>query len=163
MEQKPVKLHVKIGTKELFSFLLRHTYTNASGLFGLCLSLLSLVLLGMGYAKGDDFRTVVLLVLGLLFTVINPLMLYAKAKNQALTNPIYKNELLYTLDEAGVTLEVGESKETVAWKQIKKWKKTRITHILYTTKIHAILLPFSCMEGQEDQVFNWLSANVRGK
>ncbi|MDO4554745.1 MAG: YcxB family protein [Lachnospiraceae bacterium] len=163
MDREPVELKVKIGPKELFSFLFRHTYTTPSGIFGLCVSLTAFLLLILGYAKGDDFRMIVLLVLGLLFTVINPIMLYMRAKNQALTNPVYKNELCYTLDESGITLEVGEAKETVAWDKIRRWKRTRVVHILYTTKIHAILLPFSCMKGKEKEVEGWLLAMVRGK
>jgi hypothetical protein len=152
MEEKTIELHVKIRTKELFSFLLHHTYTSISGLFGLAVSLISLGILATGYAKGDDFRTIVLLVLGLLFTVINPVMLFGKAKKQALTNPLYKKELVYRLDEKGITLVLEEASETVPWENIRKWKKTGKIEILYTSPIHAVLLPFASMEGKRSEV-----------
>ena len=163
MEQKPIELHVKISAKELFSFMLRHTYTSGSGLFGLVISLLCLILLGAGYAKGDDFRTVVLLALGLMFTVVNPILLYMKAKNQAMTNPVYKNELVYTLDDTGVTLNGEAATETVEWSKIRKWKKTRILHILYTTPIHAILLPVVSMKGNRAKVEALLESKLKKK
>lgn len=163
MEQKTIELHVRISAKELFSFMLRHTYTTVSGLFGLALSLICLLLLIAGYAKGDDFRTIVLLVLGLMFTVLNPILLYMKAKNQAVSNPAYKEELFYTLKEEGITLEVGEAQETVEWSKIRKWKRTGILHILYTTPIHAILLPISSMEGKRDEVEALLESKLKKK
>lgn len=152
MEQKPIKLNFKIQTKDLFIFMLRHTYTSISGLFGLVLSLISFGLLFAGFAKGDDFKMLVLLVLGLMFTVINPVMIYMKAKNQALSNPIYKNELFYTLDDQGISLSVGNTKDSIEWSQVLKWNKTKGLQILYTTMVHAILLPVSAMNGQEEEV-----------
>lgn len=163
MEQKPVQLSVKINSKELYSFLLWHTYTTASGLFGLFISVMSLVLLAMGYANGDSFRALALIVLGLMFTVINPILLYKKARNQAVNNPVYKNEMIYILDEKGITLKAGEAEETVEWTRIRKCRKTKVVYILYTTKIHAILLPFSAMKEEKELVEQWIHTKVRGR
>lgn len=163
MEQKSVKLFVKINTKELFSYMLRHTYTSRSGVFGLILSLIALGLLAVGHAGGDPFQTVVLLILGMVFTVINPIMIYFKAKGQAESNPVYQNEMIYTLDANGITLKAGKAEETVPWENIRKCRKTRVIYILYTTRIHAILLPIESMKGDRELVEKWIDTKVRGK
>ena len=91
MENKEIRINVRIGTMDLFSFMLYHTYTNLSGLFGLGLSLLSFAMLIGGFAAGDTVKTIILLVLGLLFTVVNPMMLFVKSKQQAMNNPATSN------------------------------------------------------------------------
>lgn len=163
MKQKTVKLFVKINPKELFSFMLWHTYTAPSGLFGLCLSVIALIMLVTGFADGDAFRSAVLLVLGSVFTVVNPILLYMKAKNQAQTNPVYQKEMIYTIDENGITLKAGEATETVEWTKIRKCRKTRVIYMLYTTRIHAILLPLASLKGDKELVEHWINTKVRGK
>ena len=161
--EEGLKLKVKIGTKELFHFLFTHTYTSPSGIIGLCVSIGSLVLLAMGFAEGDDFRMAVLAVMGSLFTVFNPIMLWVKAKGQAVKNPLYKNELIYILSDTGVSLIANGKKETIEWNKIIKCKRTKTVYLLYTTKIHAILLPVAGMTGQKEQVDELITTKVRGK
>ena len=161
--EKPIELKVKITGKELFSFMMKHTYSRFSGLFGLGLSLVALVLLVMSFGDGDDMKAIILLVIALLFTVVNPLMLYTRAKQQALSNPVYKETLLYTLDESSISLKVNDTEESIEWEKILKWKKTGSVCILYTTDIHAILLPFSCMGDQRKKVETLIESKVRGK
>lgn len=163
MENKEIRINVRIGTMDLLSFMLYHTYTTLSGLFGLGLSLLSLAMLIGGFAAGDTVKTIILLVLGLLFTVVNPIMLFVKAKQQAMNNPVYKEILFYTLTDKGIALTVKNSKEAIEWNQVLKCKKTRRVLMLYTTEVHAILLPFACMEEKRAQIEAFIDAKVRGK
>lgn len=152
METKPIKIEAKIDTKVLFSFLLRHTYTSFSGIAGLLISGTAFVFF-LGSLGGDnDFQKVLLLFASLLFNVINPYLLYKKAKAQAERNPLYKETLLYTLDDEGIHLEVNGKEEMLDWSMVKKWKKTGKVYILYTSTVHAILLPYASMSGKRDQV-----------
>ena len=48
-----------------------------------------------------------------LFVVINPLMIYVKAKKQAIENPVYKNPTYYTLRDDGIFVELGEESATI--------------------------------------------------
>ena len=162
MENKEIRLNVRIGAKDLFSFMAYHTYYHLSGLFGIGLSLLALVTLLAGLGGDDPVKNIILLVLGLLFTVINPLMLFAKAKQQAMNNPMYKENLCYTLTEEGISLSLKDTTESIEWAQILKFKKTKRVCILYTTQVHAILLPFACMEGNKDKVVAFIESKVRG-
>ena len=162
MENKEIRLNVRIGAKDLFSFMAYHTYSHLSGLFGIGLSLLALVMLLSGFGGDDPVKNIILLILGLLFTVINPIMLFVKAKQQAMNNPVYKEILFYTLSDKGISLSIKNTKESIEWAQVLKFKKTKRVCILYTTEVHAILLPFSCMEGNGDKVVAFIESKVRG-
>ena len=96
----------------------------------------------------------------LLFTVINPYLLYTRAKAQAAKNPLYKEALVYTLDDAGVHLTVNDKEEVLEWARIKKWRKTSKVCMLYTSKIHAILLPYASMKEQRKEVEALLKAKI---
>lgn len=152
METKTIKIEAKIDAKVIFSFLLRHTYTSLSGIVGLLISGTAFVFFLRSLGGENDFQKVLLLVVSLLFTVINPYLLYEKAKDQAARNLLYKETLLYTLDDEGICLEVDGKEERVVWSMVKKWKKTGKVCILYTSTVHAILLPYASMNGKRDQV-----------
>ena len=152
METQPIKIKAKIDAQILFSFLLRHTYTSLSGIVGLIISAVAFVFFFISLNGSNDFQKVILLLAALLYTVINPYMLYMKAKAQSVTNPLYKETLVYTLDDAGVHLTVNGKEESLEWSMIEKWRKTRKVCILYTSKIHAILLPYGAMNGRREQV-----------
>ena len=152
METKPIRIEAKIDAGVLFSFMLRHTYTTFSGLFTIVLGLGALGLFFQSLSGTDDTKKLILLIVALLFIVGNPYLLYKKAKEQAKRNPLYKEALLYTLDDNGVHLTVDGQEECLEWSRIKAKKKTGKVCILYTSKVHAILLPYKDMKDQKDAV-----------
>ena len=162
MGERSFELRVKITAKELFAFMMKHTYSSASGIFGILLSVGCLVLFFAGFAGNDDTKKVILLIIGLLFTVVNPVMLYTKAKQQALKNPLYKEILVYTLDEEGISLTADGKTEAIRWESIVDYKKGFGVCLLYTSKIHSILLPFSSMGEKKDEIVTFIQAKVRG-
>ncbi len=152
METKPIRIEAKIDAGVLFSFMLRHTYTTFSGLFTIVLGLGAFGLFFQSLSGNDDTKKLILLIIALLFTVGNPYLLYKKAKEQAKRNPLYKEALLYTLDEAGIHLSLDGNEESLDWSRIKKIRKTSKVCILYTSKVHAILLPYKDMKDQKEAV-----------
>ena len=152
METKPIRIEAKIDAGVLFSFMMRHTYTSLSGIFTVLIGLGAFVLLFQSLSGNNDTQKLILLIIALLFIAGNPYLLYKKAKEQAKRNPLYKEMLIYTLDDTGVHLTIDENEECLEWSRIKKWKKTGKVCILYTSKIHAILLPYEAMKDQRAEV-----------
>ncbi len=161
--EKRYELDIKITTKDLFSFMIHHSNTSFSGIFGLILSVGALILLFTGYAQGNDMGNLVLLFLGLCFTVINPLTMYKKAMDQVKNNPMYRDELHYVLDETGVSLVKENKTESIEWNRILKFKKTKRVFALYTTGVHAVILPTEGFEGQREEVETFIKSKVKGK
>lgn len=161
METKPIRIEAKIDAKVLFSFMLRHTYTSFSGILTILIGIGAFVLFYQSLSGNDDTQKLILLIIALLFTVGNPYLLYKKAKDQAKRNPLYKEKLVYTLDDVGVHLNVEDKEETLEWPRIKKWKKTGKVCILYTSKIHAILLPYKDMGEQRKAVEALIQSKVK--
>ena len=161
METKPIRIDAKIDAGVLFSFMMRHTYTTFSGLFTILLGLGAFGLFFQSLSGNNDSQKLILLIIALLFTVGNPYLLFKKAKEQAKRNPLYKEALIYTLDDEGVHLAVDGKEECLAWSGIKKWKKTGKVCILYTSKVHAILLPYKDMKDQKDAVETLIQSKLK--
>ena len=80
-----VKAKVQLTTKEMYEFLMRHTYSSMSGFIGLVLSIGGFVgfFYMLGMPNASPLYLGALLLTGLLFTVIQPLMVLKNAKKQA--------------------------------------------------------------------------------
>ena len=96
--------------------------------------------------------------MNLLFTIINPVMLYFKAKKQILLNPIFKNEIVYQFNEEGIEVCQGETTAAVAWEQIFKVIVTRKLLLIYTSKIHASILPLDQIE--QEKILPYIEKHV---
>ena len=157
-----MKFQTRITSKELFQFLMKHSYAGFHGKIGLVISLAAAVLFVMKIpdCSGNESAMVILGLIALLFTVIQPLSLWMKAKQQKIANPAYKNEMEYTLTEEGVNLQAGEQKGGISWDLIIQVVETKSLYILYTTRINAFLWPKKDMGEQEESMIRFMLDHI---
>ena len=115
---------------------------------------------GIGQPEGQTniiFGVVVIA----LFVVINPLMIYVKAKKQAIENPVYKNPTYYTLQDDGIFVELGEESATIEWIRVYK-----ITHfmgltLLYTGKQQAFVFPDYELGDDREKMLDYMKEHIK--
>ena len=95
-----VEFDVKIDSGVLYDYMLHHTYTSFAGVVGTTVGALMLVAFGM---TGH----IIYLIAGLVILLYQPGSLFLKAKQQALTNPAFKQPLHYKIPEMGGYGESG--------------------------------------------------------
>ena len=84
--ENTLQFKVKIGVKDLFRFLMEYNYKSIGGAFGLVISFACFGMLAYSFSDNSAQVNLLLLVVGLLFTVIQPLMLLKKAAVVTLRN-----------------------------------------------------------------------------
>lgn len=154
MEQ--IKFQVKIGVKDLYHFLMVYNYKSVGGIFGVGLSLACLFGFFISWNGKWDGSQVLLLLAGLLFTVIQPVMLWKKAMVQVLKNPVFKQPLEYALSEKGISIAQGEQESQLPWTSIIKVKADREQILLYTSRVNACIWPKKQLAEQEAEVLQFL-------
>lgn len=155
-----IEFDIKMRTKDMYKFLLCHTYSSFSGWFGVILSLIALGLLVMDFDGYDDAAKLVLIMIALAFTVLNPLMLLSTAKRQVLTNAVYKKPLHYTLTEEGIAVSQDDQEETMLWDRIRKVKQFGGVYIVYTSKVHAFIFPLDQLGEVGDKVKTCVASHL---
>ena len=121
-----MKFHTQLKAKDIFKFSLAYTYSGVQAILTIFMLGVGayMIVQGIGQPEGQTniiFGAVVIA----LFVVINPLMIYVKAKKQAIENPVYKNPTYYTLRDDGIFVELGEESATIEWARVYK-----ITHFM---------------------------------
>lgn len=132
---------VQMKTAYLFDFLFQHSYHGLYGVFNFGLSLLAIVLLIRGSGKDNIIAIVALVVLALLFTVINPLLLYQKAARQMKRTPAFQKPLTYELEEEGLACSQEGERVVSEWENVVLIRETRTSLILYFGAANAVVLP----------------------
>lgn len=155
-----VEFNTKVGEKELFHFLMQHFYMSFSGIFGLILSLGAFILFIFSIGNGEKLQLILLLVMSLLFTVVQPLQLKIKAKQQAKKNPVFQESLHYLVNDKGITLSQKQEKATLEWNAIRKVVETKKAFFVYMTVINANILPKDQIGDMADPLRELLKENL---
>ena len=142
-----VEFDVKIDSAVLYDYMLHHTYTSFAGVVGTTVGALILVAFGM---TGH----VVYLIAGLIILLYQPGSLLLKAKQQALTNPAFKQPLHYKMTEEGVEVSQGDMVEAIS---------TGRSIILYTTRINASIFPRRDLKDSLSKVVEMISTHMPPK
>ena len=163
VEPAVYELETKITTKELYSYLMMHTYSSFSGKVCVILSILAFIMLLLGAGKGDMTKTAILGIVAALYTVINPVMLYLKAARQAKLNPAYKDSMKFGFHEKGINIAFGGNEGMIPWDKIMKGKKTKKVYALYTDPIHAFLIATKDLRKTGTEIEDYIKEHMAQK
>ena len=161
-----MKARVKMTAKEIFDFSMYNSYHCFSGVIGLFISLCAFVGAILCIGNTNVLNVVLLFIVALMFTVIQPLMIYIKSNNQAKKNKSVGGYLEYTFDDNGITVTDGNVTDNIKWEIILKISNTKNLVLLYTTRMRAFIIPKNSVEGDFKQFKDFVNTkakNAQGK
>lgn len=156
MEQNTISFSVQMSVKDVYRFNMYHVYHSASGLFGLLLSLLALGNLIVSFQSLTDQGKTIMTIIALWFTVLEPVMVYSRAKKQVKKITSYHKPIHYMLGEQGITVSQNEESQTMEWNRVRRIVKTRHQILVYSSRVHAFIFPKEAWEDQEQDLFQLL-------
>ena len=148
-----LELDVKIESKDLYDYMLRHSYNSPSGILGSCFGALLVVL---AVLTGQWMY----LVFGIIMLAYLPWTLFLRSKKQALTNAGFQKPLHYVLDDTGVTISQGEESVQYLWEEMVKAVSTGRSIILYTSPVNATLFPRKELGDKTAAVIEMISTHM---
>ncbi len=138
---KKVTFSVQMKISYLFDFLYWHSYHGITGIINYAFSFVGIAALFAGFGKGNTAITVMLVILALLFTVINPALLLYKAARQKARTPMFSKPLQYKFDTEGFIVSQENSSNTAEWENVVLVRETGKSIILYMGASNALILP----------------------
>ncbi len=148
-----VELDIKIEAKDLYDYMMAHTYNTPSGIIGSCFGGLMVVI-------GVMTKMWLYVILGMVLLLYLPWNLKIKSKQQALMNPAFKEPLHYVLNENGITVSQGEETQSQEWENMYKATSTARSIIVYTTKVNATIFPRSQVGEQLPALIEIISTHM---
>ncbi len=129
-----LELDVKIEAKDLYDYMMAHTYASPAGILGSCFG-------GIGVVVGVMTQKWIFLILGIVILVYLPWTLFLKSRQQILKNPAFSKPLHYVLDDTGITVSQDEVSQSQAWEDMYKAISTTKSIVVYTTPVNATIFP----------------------
>lgn len=164
---KEVKFSVQITVKDMFLFLLQHSYHGVSLLADAIVTFGAIGLLIAGFGEGEPVKTGALIFVALLFPVVHPLQLFFKARKQVKKNDVFKKPLEYSLNDEGITLSQGAEAQSFTWADVYQIREYKSQILVYTGRVYACIWPKRALVECENEVRELfkkhLSAQVAGK
>ena len=148
-----LEFDIKITAADLYDYMLAHTYSGFSGLFG---SIVGALLIIYSVSGGGWYY----LAAGIVILFYIPCSLFMRANKQAITNEFFKQPIHYTLTEEGVTVAQGENEMTQPWEIVVKATSTNRSLLLYTSKVNAWIFPKRALAEKREDVIQMISAHV---
>ncbi len=147
---------VNMTYKALLSYVLNTNYRSAAGILGIIISVASLVLAITCWSGIDTSRKIMLIFVGLIFTVINPLSLAFKSFRQLKLSPSYKTPLNYTFGDDGIYITQGEQSENLTWDRICRLLMTKHMIAIYTGRMNAFVIPLTELGDDKSKILTSL-------
>lgn len=148
-----IELDIKITAKDLYNYMMAHSYSTPSGIIGSCFGALMVII-------GVMTKMWIYLIGGAVLLLYLPWNLSIKSKQQALINPAFKEPLHYVLDENGITVSQGEQTQSQEWENMYKATSTTQSIIVYTTKVNATIFPKSQVGEQLPALIEIISTHM---
>ncbi|MCD7835674.1 MAG: YcxB family protein [Lachnospiraceae bacterium] len=148
-----VELDIKIESGDLYDYNLRHAYNSPAGLMGSVLGAIMII-------SGAVTSTWISLIGGIILLAYLPWTLFIKSKQQALSNPVFKEPLHYVLDDEGITISQGEVTTTQKWDEMLKAVSTSRSIIVYTSKVNATIFPKQQLGDKKALVIEVISTHM---
>jgi len=133
-------------------------YKSMAGLINVIFTT-AMALLTVKYWSEVSWYLKALLILGLsLFTLIQPLLIYRRAKRQVSGMP---KDMEIGFDEMGVHVKSGKEKSTVRWKKMKGIAKHPTMLIIYVSATRGYILNNKVLGKNRDPLYDYVISNLK--
>ncbi len=138
-------------------------YYIYGSLAGLCNIIFTVAAFALGFSRWDQAQGLMrcLIVLGCcLFTVIQPLMIYVKAKKQ--TAGITQDTQV-TIDDNGLHIRVGNDTSDLPWNSVKRISRKPAMIIVFSDTTHGFVFTNRVLGNEKEEFYRYAASKVEGR
>ncbi len=143
---------------ELWKLSMYYTYGSMVGVCNIIFTFAVLALIVSRWSvSGVGFRA--LLVFGVcLFTVIQPMVVYLRAKKQAAG---FTQDTTVSFSDEGIHIKVGEQFSNIKWAEVRKISKKPTMIIIFSDTTHGFLLTDRVLGGERDAFYEYITSRIK--
>ena len=154
------KYTYRTTARELWQLSMYYTYGS---MVGVCNIIFTVAAFALGFSRWAQAQGIVrcLIVLGCcLFTVIQPLMIYAKAKKQAAG---ITQDTQVSIDDSGLYIRVGDDTSQLPWKSVKRISRKPAMIIIFSDTTHGFIFTNRVLGDEKEEFYRYASSKVEGR
>lgn len=151
------KYNYQTSAFELWQLSMYGTYGSMIGLCNIIFTVAMLLLAAKIWGNINSFIKILLIFAISLFTVIQPLAVYIRAKRQVATVP---QDMEIGFDDNGIHVKTSNKYSDLLWSEIKGVTKKSSMIIIFTTSKHGFIISNKMLGKQKDDFYNYLVSKI---
>ena len=159
--EKEAKLSIQIQPGDMHHFLVQQNYRHFSGLFGVLCSVVAVIYLLLTFRTNEPSKNIILLLIGALFLVVQPLQLKLASVQKVKAIPMFKEPLEYTLNKEGIKVEQKDEEAQITWEDVRNVIETKKSIFVYTSPVSAFIFPKAQYQEQVGIVKDVIKQHVK--
>ncbi len=148
-----LEFDVKMTTPVMYDYMMYHTVTGMQFYLAIGIGI-------MAIAAFVADHNPMYLIAGLVMLFYLPVERYVQAGRQVKLNPVFKENLHYTLDDEKMSIDVKEEHMDAPWDTVTKVRSTRKSLILYTGAVTATIFPKESLGADYGKAVKLIKDNV---
>lgn len=132
---------ITLTSKDMYRFSMYHAYAGFHGISSILIAVLIFAAAIKTRESTEPMYTVLYLLFAVVFLLYLPITLYFQAKRQLRTSKVLRESLHYCIDEEGVHTSQNGEHADLLWEQIYKMAATKHNVLVYSSRIHAYVIP----------------------
>ena len=148
-----LKFGVKMTIPVMYDYMMYHTVTGMQFYLAIGIGIMAIAAFVIDHNP-------LYLIAGLIMIAYLPVERYIQAGRQVKLNPVFKENLHYTLDEEKMSIDVKEEHMEAPWDAVVKVRSTKKSLILYTGSVTATIFPKESLGSDYDKVLRLIRDKV---
>ena len=148
-----LEFDVKMTTPVMYDYMMYHTMTGMQFYLAIGIGIMAIAAFVIDHNP-------IYLIAGLVMLAYLPVERYVQAARQVKLNPVFKENLHYTLDDEKMSIDVKDEHMDAPWDTISKVRSTRKSLILYTGSVTATIFPREALGSDYDKAVTLIRDKV---
>lgn len=152
-----------VKEKELFKFSINNMYRKITGIIWILFSVAVIFVTVYTWGNVGIEKSILMIVLAALYTVINPVLLWVRAKGQVKRNESFQKPLHYMINETGITISQDDKSDKTKWTEMWKAVKYGNLVVVYVSTIRAFIIPIKDVADKFDTLVELLNIGLKSR
>lgn len=134
-------------------------YFTYGSIVGVCNIIFTVAMILLSIKTWDDasvYMRLILLCACCLFPILQPLLVYVRAKRQAAAI----KDIEISFGDAGIHVNTGNESSDLAWKSIKRVSKKPDMIVIFSTTTHGFVLTNNVLGKQKEEFYNYIVSKI---
>ena len=151
---------VRPTASDLWQLSMYYIYGSMAGLCNIIFTVAAFALVFSRWDQAQGFMRCLIVLGCCLFTVIQPLMIYGKAKKQAAG---ITQDTQVSIDDNGLYIRVGDDTSQLPWKSVKRISRKPAMIIIFSDTTHGFIFTNRVLGNEKEEFYRYASSKVEGR
>jgi hypothetical protein len=152
------KFNYKTTAFDLWQLSMYSTYSSIVGLCNIIFTVAMILLSIKFWGDVNSFIKMFLIIAICLFTVIQPAVVYRRAKRQVGTSP---HDVEIGFDDRGIHVKTENKRSDLKWNTIKAVSKKPTMIVIFSTNKHGFVLTNKVLEKQKKAFYDYVVSKIQ--